>query len=225
MASSSSSSSEGGWVKLALLLAFFGLQAFIYALIAQDNKPLLGTGTMAGNGYVLCEFPRASVALGSVSILSLLLAIITGHAAVLYKPPSPLPVPRRALFRSTILLVFFLVAETVSASAVAMLVGATMADHDSLRYYYQLPKDGAISCPPTAPGGRFGGGALLALDATLMWFVCQLLALEARANYLDRLHQDDDDDDDHHHHDKKKKKTKKGDDAHAAPHQEASALP
>jgi hypothetical protein len=36
----------------------------------------------------------------------------------------------------------------------------------------------------------FGGGALLALDAMLMWFVCLLMSLEARADYLD-LHGED----------------------------------
>lgn len=43
---------------------------------------------------------------------------------------------------------------------------------------------------PTAKTGLFGGAAFLALDAALFWLVCQMLALNARADYLD---EDDDD--------------------------------
>jgi hypothetical protein len=42
---------------------------------------------------------------------------------------------------------------------------------------------------PTAKTGLFGGAAFLALDAALFWLVCQMLALNARADYLD---EDDD---------------------------------
>lgn len=38
---------------------------------------------------------------------------------------------------------------------------------------------------PTAKTGLFGGAAFLALDAALFWLVCQMLALNARADYLD----------------------------------------
>lgn len=38
---------------------------------------------------------------------------------------------------------------------------------------------------PTAKTGLFGGAAFLALDAALFWLVCQMLALNARADYLE----------------------------------------
>lgn len=37
---------------------------------------------------------------------------------------------------------------------------------------------------PTAKTGLFGGAAFLALDAALFWLVCQMLTLNARADYL-----------------------------------------
>jgi hypothetical protein len=38
---------------------------------------------------------------------------------------------------------------------------------------------------PTAKTGLFGGAAFIALDATLFWLVCQMLTLNARADYFD----------------------------------------
>jgi hypothetical protein len=75
-----------------------------------------------------------------------------------------------------------------------MLFWATITEHANLRYMPTMLPDGTLSCPSTAKtDGMFGGGALLALDATLMWFVCLLMSLEARADYLD-LHGGDRDD-------------------------------
>jgi hypothetical protein len=74
----------------------------------------------------------------------------------------------------------------VSASALAVLFWATVTQHANLRYTPVVQPDGTLSCPSTAKtDGMFGGGALLALDAMLMWFVCLLMSLEARADYLD----------------------------------------
>lgn len=38
---------------------------------------------------------------------------------------------------------------------------------------------------PTAKTGLFGGAALLALDASLLWLICMMLANNARADYLE----------------------------------------
>ena len=38
---------------------------------------------------------------------------------------------------------------------------------------------------PTAKTGLFGGAGFIALDATLFWLVCQMLTLNARADYFD----------------------------------------
>ncbi|KAI5001287.1 hypothetical protein ZWY2020_025937 [Hordeum vulgare] len=197
------------WSKLALLLCYFGVKAFVFGIVAENKKPQFGTGTVIGDGYVMCEFSRLSVVMGILSVISLLLTIVIGHRAVFYPYPTnrtsqqPAKVPHRALLQSTILIVFFIIAELVSVSALMMLVGATKAEAANLRYQLPIQPDGTMSCPSktTKMDGHFGGGALLALDAALIWFVCQLLALEARANYLDRLPEDDED-----HHDDNNKK-------------------
>ena len=74
----------------------------------------------------------------------------------------------------------------VSALALAMLLWATVTEglHRSRNIHHDLD----IQCP-TAKTGLFGGAAFLALDAALFWLVCQMLALNARADYLD---EDDD---------------------------------
>jgi hypothetical protein len=67
---------------------------------------------------VMCELPRLSVAMGSLSVLSLLLTVVVGHIAVLRPYPANkktghqhATVPRRALLRKTGLVVFFVIAE------------------------------------------------------------------------------------------------------------------
>jgi hypothetical protein len=61
---------------------------------------------------VMCELPRLSVAMGSLSVLSLLLTVVAGHIAVLRPyPANKKTVPRRALLRKTGLAVFFVIAE------------------------------------------------------------------------------------------------------------------
>ena len=65
----------------------------------------------------MCEFSRLSVVMGILSVISLLITILIGHRAVFYPYPTnktnqqPATVPRRALLRSTILIVFFIIAE------------------------------------------------------------------------------------------------------------------
>ncbi|XP_051220871.1 uncharacterized protein [Lolium perenne] len=198
--------SSPGWLKRALIIFFFGVKAIIFGMVAENKLPVFGKSIITGeddDSMVMCELPRLSVAMGSLSVLSLLLTVLAGHFAVLYpytgkkKTAHQPEIPRRALFRKTSLTIFFVMAELVSASALAMLFWATITEHANLRYMPTMLPDGTLSCPSTAKtDGMFGGGALLALDATLMWFVCLLMSLEARANYLD-LHggvQDDIDD-------------------------------
>lgn len=46
------------------------------------------------------------------------------------------------------------------------------------------PTDLGYQCP-TAKTGLFGGAAFVALDAALLWLVCQLLTINHRADYLE----------------------------------------
>lgn len=55
---------------------------------------------------------------------------------------------------------------------------------EDLNRVHNIHHDLTTQCP-TAKTGTFGGAAFLSLDATLFWLVCQMLTLNARADYLD----------------------------------------
>ncbi|KAG8084517.1 hypothetical protein GUJ93_ZPchr0010g9813 [Zizania palustris] len=171
--------------RIALTISFFGLLAFLLGVIAENKKPPSGT-PIKGKDVVLCKFPNdPTVAMGSLSVVSLVLSVIVGHAAVFY-PYKGKSVPRGVLFQSASLSVFFVIAELVSALALAMLLWATVTE--GLHRSNNIHHDMDTQCP-TAKTGLFGGAAFLALDAALFWLVAQMLALNARSDYLD---EDDD---------------------------------
>ncbi|XP_062179289.1 uncharacterized protein LOC133883904 [Phragmites australis] len=167
--------------RIALIITFFGLLAFVLGVISENKKPASGT-PIQGKDVVICKFPSdPTLAMGSLSLVALVLAAIIGHVAIFY-PYSGKSVPRGALFQSTSLSVFFVVAELVSFLAFAMLLWATVTE--GLHRTHNIHHDMNYQCP-TAKTGLFGGAAFLALDASLFWLVCQMLALNARADYLD----------------------------------------
>ncbi|XP_020086492.1 uncharacterized protein LOC109708943 [Ananas comosus] len=168
-------------LRLALSVAFLGSLAFIFGVVAENKKPASGT-IIHGKGVVICKFPNdPTVALGSLSIVALVATAIVGHFAVFF-PYKGKSVPQEVLFRSTSLAVFFFIAEIVSALALGMMMWATITEglHISRNVHHDL----STQCP-TAKTGLFGGAAFLALDAALFWLVCQMLTINARADYLD----------------------------------------
>ncbi|RLN27987.1 uncharacterized protein C2845_PM05G10910 [Panicum miliaceum] len=109
-----------------------------------------------GKDVVICKFPSdPTLALGSLSLVALVVAAIVGHVAIFFR--------------------------LVSALAIAMLLWATVTE--GLHRSNTIHHDMNYQCP-TAKTGLFGGAAFLALDAALFWLVCQMLALNARADYL-----------------------------------------
>ena len=75
-------------------------------------QPAAGT-PIPGKDVVICKFPSdPTLAMGSLSIWALVVAAIVGHVAIFF-PYSGKSVPRGALFQSTSLTVFFIVAEWV----------------------------------------------------------------------------------------------------------------
>lgn len=172
--------------RIALTVSLFGLLAFLLGVVAENKKPPYGT-PIKGKDVVICKFPSdPTIAMGSLSIVALVLAAFIGHVAIFY-PYKGKSVPRGALFQSTSLSVFFVIAELVSALAFAMLLWATITEghHRTSNVHHDMD-----TLCPTAKTGLFGGAAFLALDAALFWLVCQMLALNARADYLD---EDEDD--------------------------------
>lgn len=69
---------------------------------------------------------------------------------------------------------------TLFAEAMFMWVMITEGMHRTQNRHYDM----SYECP-TAKTGLFGGAAFLALDAALFWLVCQMLTLNARADYLE----------------------------------------
>ena len=93
--------------KFLFFLDLTGLLLFIHVL---DSQPPFGTPIQAKDA-VICKFPDdPSILLGTLSVVTLVLAAIAGHVAV-YFPYKGKSVPRNALFRSATLSTFFVLAE------------------------------------------------------------------------------------------------------------------
>ena len=81
-----------------------------FIFIPSLLQPASGT-PIPGKDVVICKFPSdPTLAMGSLSIVALVVAAIVGHVAIFF-PYSGKSVPRGALFQSTSLTVFFVVAE------------------------------------------------------------------------------------------------------------------
>ncbi|XXG44976.1 hypothetical protein AAC387_Pa02g0191 [Persea americana] len=166
---------------IALITAAFGIISFILGVVAENKKPAAGI-PISGKGVVICKYPSdPTVPLGSLSAVFLFATVIVGLVSVFY-PYKGKSVPTEGLFRSTTLAVFFAIATGVSLLAEAMMIWATVTEglHLARNVHHNLN----TTCP-TAKTGLFGGAAFLALDAALFWLVCQMLTLNARADYLD----------------------------------------
>ncbi|XP_042500603.1 uncharacterized protein LOC122078611 [Macadamia integrifolia] len=167
---------------ISLTVAAFGVLAFIFGVIAENKKPAYGT-PITGKGVVICKFPSdPTVALGTLSIVALFLSVCFGFFSVFY-PYKGKSVPTEALFRNATMIVFFIVALVVSVLAEGMMMWATITEglHIARNVHHNLD----YQCP-TAKTGLFGGSAFLALDASLFWLICQMLTLNARADYLEQ---------------------------------------
>ncbi|KAF8389515.1 hypothetical protein HHK36_026210 [Tetracentron sinense] len=168
-------------VKMSLIVSAFGALSFILGIVAENKKPAFGT-PITGKGVVICKYPSdPTVVLGFLSAAFLAASAAVGFYSVFY-PYKGKSVPHSALFRSTTLVVFFGVAVGVSALAAVMLLWATITEH--LHLTRNVHHNLSTGCP-TAKTGLFGGAAFLALDAALFWLICQMLTLNARADYLE----------------------------------------
>ncbi|KAG0450449.1 hypothetical protein HPP92_026733 [Vanilla planifolia] len=166
---------------IALGTALFGVLAFIFGVVAENKKPAQGTPVMM-EGYVLCKFPNdPTVALGSLSVVALVISAALGLLSVFY-PYKGQSVPKNAIFHGMTLRVFFVVASLVTMLAESLMIWATITEglHRSNNRHENMD----YACP-TAKTGVFGGAAFLALDASLFWLVCQMLTLNSRADYLE----------------------------------------
>ncbi|CAK7339785.1 unnamed protein product [Dovyalis caffra] len=171
---------------IAIIVAALGVKAFVFGILAEIKKPASGEASMS-KGVVTCKYPSdPSVFFGFLSIAALVACTLVGVYSILY-PYKGKPVPYKALFHGTAMLVFFQIALLVSMLAVGMLLWATTTEIIHLTknvHHHNMAK-----CP-TAKTGLFGGAAFLALDASLFWLICLMLASNAREDYFGEAEDD-----------------------------------
>ncbi|KAJ4808849.1 Beta-klotho [Rhynchospora pubera] len=169
-------------LKIALAVSVLGCLSFIFGCIAENKKPDNGIPNTKGD-IVVCHYPNdPSIALGALSIIFLVASCVAGQVAVFF-PYKAKSVPKNVLFSNISLVVFYIVAQGVTALALGLTLWATVTEglHRHRNTHHNLETD----CP-TAKTGLFGGAAFLSLDACLFWLVCQMLTLNAHSDYLDR---------------------------------------
>jgi hypothetical protein len=169
--------SDAGYIRL--LVTSLGALAFVLGVIAENKKPAAGYSIIKKD-IAICIYPHdPTIALGSFSIVFLLLSSIFGVVSIFY-PYKGKAVPVYALQRSPALVVFSVIAVALFFLTEGLLMWATITE--GLHRTYNTHHDLQTTCP-TAKTGLFGGAAFLALDTSLFWLICQMLTLNARADY------------------------------------------
>ncbi|KAJ4844505.1 hypothetical protein Tsubulata_006347 [Turnera subulata] len=164
---------------MGISVGVFGWIAFVLGVLAERKKPDAGTASIS-NGVAVCKYPSdPSVFLGFLSIAALTASASLGFASVFY-PYKGKSIPRRALFNTTSMIVYFIVALLVSFFAEGMLLWASITE---LLHLTRNVHQNILTKCPTAKTGLFGGGATLALDAALFWLLCLMFTSNARGDY------------------------------------------
>ncbi|KAK9281469.1 hypothetical protein L1049_004372 [Liquidambar formosana] len=167
---------------MSLAVTGFGVLSFILGIIAENKKPPSGV-PITGKGVVICKYPfDPTVVLGFLSVVSLAASAMLGFYSI-FHPYDGKSAPRNALFQSTTMIIFFQIAVWVSLLGEGMLLWATFTE--LLHLVRNVHHNMDAQCT-TAKTGLFGGAAFLALDASLFWLICLLLANNARDDYFDK---------------------------------------
>ncbi|XP_022714651.1 uncharacterized protein LOC111274343 isoform X1 [Durio zibethinus] len=176
-----------GMKTMANTVAVFGMKSFVYGIVAENKKPLSGQPQISrGADHIICKYPSdPTVVLGFLSIASLAVSVLVGCYSVFY-PYKGKSVPRYVFFRSMSFFVFFLITVALSFLAAGMLSWVTITE--LLHLTNNVHKDMNTTCP-TAKSGLLGGAALMALNASLFWLICLMLADDVRTDYFEE--QDD----------------------------------
>ncbi|KAJ4725473.1 putative Transmembrane protein [Melia azedarach] len=170
-----------GIKEMAISVGVLGVKSFILGIIAENKKLASGIPLSSG-GVVTCKYPSdPTVFLGFLSIISLAASVMVGFYAVFY-PYNGKSVPRNVFFRDTKFSVFFNIAVWLSLLAEGMLLWPTITEliHLKRNVHHNMN----AKCP-TAKTGLFGGAAFMALNASLFWLICLMLANNAREDYFD----------------------------------------
>ncbi|OMO83269.1 hypothetical protein CCACVL1_11464 [Corchorus capsularis] len=168
---------------MAYTIAAFGVQSFIYGIVAENRKPTYGTRQVSTQGdRIICKNSSdPSVVLGFLSIASLAISVLVGYLSVFY-PYSGKSVPRHVFFRCKTFVVFFLI--TLALSMLAAVILCWMTISELVHLTNNVHRDMNTSCP-TAKSGLFGGAAFLALSASLFWLISLMLAYDVRTYHFE----------------------------------------
>lgn len=157
-----------------------GIASFILGVLAENAKPT-DINLVSDGATTVCSYPKDSTpALGSAAVVFLFVSFLVAISSLIY-PYDGKGVPLRALYKSAGLVVFVLLAVAIFFTAEGLMLWATVEQRVARRNPVHV---GQLSACPGAKAGLFGGAAFLALDATLFWLICVMLALNARAAYL-----------------------------------------
>eukprot|EP00250_Pteridium_aquilinum_P009537 c18737_g1_i1 orf=136-732(+) len=164
---------------LTSAIAVTGVLSFILGIIAENKKPANGVATTEGDLFY-CVYPADPyVPLGAVSVFLLAAASVFGVLSIFYAYNQK-SVPVAALARSKMLVAFGIISSILFFVAEGLLLWAIITES-----YHRNHRVHSIAHCPTAKTGLMGGAAFLALDTTLFWLVCQMLTMNARADYLE----------------------------------------
>ncbi|KAM4086265.1 hypothetical protein ACJW30_10G089800 [Castanea mollissima] len=172
--------------KMALIVGTLGVISFIFGIFAETKKPAAGT-PIAGKDVVICKYPSSpTVVLGYLSLLFLLASTVVAYLSLFY-PYQGKSVPNSILFKSTNFTIFFNVALFTTGLGATFLLWPTLTEqfHLSRNVHHNLKTD----CP-TAKTGLLGGGAFVSLDASLLWLVALMLAINAREDFLEEAQEE-----------------------------------
>uniref|UniRef100_F6H2X2 Uncharacterized protein n=1 Tax=Vitis vinifera TaxID=29760 RepID=F6H2X2_VITVI len=172
--------------QMSIIVATLGTLSFMFGVIAENKKPDSGTATLR-EGVVICKYSSdPTVVLGYLSVAFLVASTVAGYLSLFY-PYKGRSIPQAALFRSTSFLVFFNIALGMAGLAAAMLLWPTITEQ--LHLIRNVHHNLNTTCP-TAKTGLLGGGAFIALDASLFWLVSLMLADNVREDYFETVEKD-----------------------------------
>ncbi|MCO5612931.1 hypothetical protein L7F22_067204 [Adiantum nelumboides] len=156
-----------------------GLLSFIFGIVAENKKPATGIATQQGDSA------DPYVPLGALSAIFLAATSVLGVTSIFFAYNKE-AVPVSALARSKMLVTFSIISCILFFAAEGLILWASITEN---AYHIYRIHDTA-KCP-TAKTGLMGGAAFLALDTMLFWLVCQMLTMNARADYLELDEEDE----------------------------------
>ncbi|KAI5056754.1 hypothetical protein GOP47_0028572 [Adiantum capillus-veneris] len=162
-----------------------GLLSFIFGIVAENKKPGSGFATQQGD-LTYCVYPSDPyVPLGALSAIFLAAMSVLGVTSVFFAYNNK-AVPVVSLARSKMLVTFGIISSTLFFVAEGLILWAIITENS-----HHVHRIHTTANCPTAKTGLMGGAAFLALDTMLFWLVCQMLTMNARADYLELDEEDE----------------------------------